>query len=409
RPPDDAAALHLPAKLRWYYARLFPLSQLARWLQLGPDHALQRREISLTLPAHIFVRWNSFANPEDLHTRLTTAAPLKLDIGAVYNRAPCKRYGGQGPLVPCEKEFVLDVDITDYADVLPPAAAALSPTAVCDAYWCYMALAVRLLHDALRRDFGFNNILCVYSGRRGVHCWVADRRARALSNEQRTAVADYLHLNPNASHRRALTHPLHPALQHAKPQCTALFHQLLQRKLVLCDHAALTPMLKLVPSAAVRAAILRRVQSAVVVTPAHRWHVIETEVTRAARTDYALRTTLDAIVFRYTYPRLDVNVSRDMGHLLKAPFCVHPATGRVCVPFRADRAHEFDPARDAPVLDGLLAEMRQGDGEMTRRLKRAVDVFELFVAACEREARSHARAVRLDAIDARAVAHVMSN
>ena len=58
----------------------------------------------------------------------------------------------------------------------------------------------------------------------------------------------------------------------------------------------------------------------------------------------------------YTYPRLDLEVSKKTNHLLKAPFCVHPKTGRVCVPIDPAAADEFDP-RKVPTVAQLLSEL----------------------------------------------------
>ena len=51
--------------------------------------------------------------------------------------------------------------------------------------------------------------------------------------------------------------------------------------------------------------------------------------------------TLHILTFTYLYPRLDANVSKSINHLLKSPFCVHPKTGKICVPFDPIFVEEF--------------------------------------------------------------------
>ncbi len=85
----------------------------------------------------------------------------------------------------------------------------------------------------------------------------------------------------------------------------------------------------------------------------------------AAQRDINTRALLDAkqdIVLEYTYPRLDAEVSKKLNHLLKSPFCVHPGTGRVCVPIDTRKVEEFDPL-DVPTVTELLDEIDAWDKE----------------------------------------------
>lgn len=98
---------------------------------------------------------------------------------------------------------------------------------------------------------------------------------------------------------------------------------------------------------------------------------------------------------QYTYPRIDIEVSKHLNHLLKSPFCIHPSTGRVCVPLASlDDIENFRP-EDVPTVGVLLRELEGlklnsgniADGWERTSLKKYVDVFDRHCEGLLRETR----------------------
>ena len=54
------------------------------------------------------------------------------------------------------------------------------------------------------------------------------------------------------------------------------------------------------------------------------------------------RNFIERIKLSYCYPRIDIKVTEGFNHLLKAPFSVHPKTGKICIPFLAEDVDNFD-------------------------------------------------------------------
>uniref|UniRef100_A0A8C4IPI8 DNA primase n=1 Tax=Dicentrarchus labrax TaxID=13489 RepID=A0A8C4IPI8_DICLA len=316
-PSSDYDSACLPDLLPLYYRRLFPFSQYYRWLNYGgvQKNYFQNREFSFTLKDDIYVRYQSFSTQNELEKEMQKVNPYKIDIGAIYSHRPNQHNTVKsGTFQALEKELVFDIDMTDYDDVRSCCSAA----DICSKCWTLMTIAIRILDRALRDDFGFQHLLWVYSGRRGVHCWVCDEAARKLSVAARSAVAEYLSLIKGGEEmvkKVVLMDPIHPFIRESLNVVEHYFPRYaLQDQDILGRKESVDKVLALVPED-----ILFTI--------------------RVSKGQYFEKE----IMLQYCYPRLDVNVSKGVNHLLKSPFSVHPKTGRISVPMDLKELDTFDP------------------------------------------------------------------
>lgn len=388
--------------LKVYYGRLFPYDLMFNWLSYGNDPSkattnkaidkefFSHREWSFTIN-EAYLRYLSFSNKEEMIAAIQKRQPHKIDIGAVFTHCP-KEHTTINPesFHPVERELVFDIDISDYDDVRTCCTGA----DICHRCWPYMTMAMKVIDLALREDFDFQNILWIYSGRRGIHCWVCDPDARSLTNEARGAIVDYLSVNTGTNENsdkkiKQSFEQAHPMLRRAYAVLEPYFEANIaddagQGLLAHSKRDATTlggnssksqkkymSVLNSLPNDYIRSELYDRWDRDDTLSGAARWRQIVAATTapaqeltqaqqqalRKKRINYGeLESWRYELVFTHCYARLDANVSKTQNHLLKSAFCVHPKTGRVCVPIDPRNADYFDPFA-VPTVRSLCAEI----------------------------------------------------
>ncbi|CAB3976730.1 DNA primase small subunit-like [Paramuricea clavata] len=344
----------LPELLKQYYKRIFPYKLYYQWLSYGevvsPKY-FSHREFSFTLKDDIYIRYQSFSDQKDMEKEIQKRCPYKIDIGAVFSQKPKDNKSTKTRNFHAEeKELVFDIDMTDYDEVRT----CCSGASICKRCWPFMIVAMKIVDKALKEDFDFEHRLWVYSGRRGVHCWVCDETARKLSQASRSAIAEYLSVikgGENQVKKVHLSSKLHPSLSRASKILENYFPLLmLDYQEILSSKETWKNVLALVPDET-KQKLETKWEENKDETSRQRWEDLETELN-----DPKKKSCREEIMFQYCYPRLDVNVTKGLNHLLKSPFCIHPKTGRVCVPIDIGRVDEFDPFA-VPTISQLCEEI----------------------------------------------------
>jgi len=382
--------------LKLYYQMRFPYVEMFKWLCYGNDpekdgemvdrEFINRREFSFNIngdKGEIYIRYLCFKNFEEFKAGIQKKQPHKIDIGAVYTIPPKNQNTLKSAhFKPVERELVFDIDLTDYDEVRT----GCTPDMMWEkGSWSYMSVAIKVIDQALRQDFGFEHLFWVFSGRRGVHCWVCDASARALEDKERTAIVRYLTLisgNDNSGNRVPLSSPLHPSIQRALPMLEAVFNEMVlspEGQDLLKDEPRWERVLKMIPDEDIQERLRSMWKHDKTNSSPKRWKqlratVLDKAQKLKARGGLQLKRCLNQIIILHTYARLDVNVSTHRNHLLKSPFVIHPKTGKVCVPILdVENCHKFDPD-GVPTLVTLIEEMEENT--QTNSLEKYVQGFD---------------------------------
>ncbi|KJZ76744.1 DNA primase small subunit [Hirsutella minnesotensis 3608] len=409
--PSDLQSLKAsdPEVMRSFYQRLFPWRQLFYWLNhsLTPTNDFAHREIAFSLPNDVYLRYQSYTTADLLRKDVLRLMPSRFEIGPVYSTNPRDRktLRNSSAFKPIAKELCFDIDLTDYDDIRTCCA----DKTICNKCWAFITMAIKVIDVALREDFGFRHIMWVYSGRRGAHAWICDKKARSLDDSKRKAIAGYFDLGRGGGEggkRVNIRRPLHPHVSRSLDILKTHFQQdILEVQDPWSSNERADKLLQLLPDKELKDSLRRKWDAAPDRASFAKWSDIDAMAKTGASKSLDRKALLEAkqdIVLEYTYPRLDINVSKKLNHLLKSPFVVHPGTGRVCVPIDTRNLDDFDPL-GVPTVQSLLAEIDaweddgRGDaGEDVKKspsdwektsLKPYVDYFRSFAAGIVKDER----------------------
>lgn len=228
-----------------------------------------------------------------------------------------------------------------------------------------------LLNSKFAEDFNFEHILWVFSGRRGIHCWVCDKTARYLDGKNRNAVAEYLNLftQQNSSSRVTLAGDrMHHCMKRAHRIVESHFDEIcLVDQNTFGSVEGRKKLLDLIPDENIRKELEPKIMAVDIGDSKTVWDIVKRFVNanrNMKEHQRKLKFLIEEIQMSILCPRLDISVSKTANHLLKAPFCVHPKTGKICVPFNPMAVGKFDPTT-VPKLRQLLKEVDQFDQKDT--------------------------------------------
>ena len=348
-----------------FWNDIFPLDDLVSlWSLHVPD--LRKREVALKGVrrggGEYFKRFVSVGTAAQLKKEMEKHVMRELHVGSVYSKECHLAKSVLSGCVSVGRELVFDIDIQDKSIF---GAVSKDDLPACDFAMRTLLLSANILRASVHELFGFKHFLFSYSGRRGIHLTVLDKRAFDLSAEARAAITACLSAPSFKNDPRLLFDVITPNPSFGKETKAAIavaHGQLLKPRgkggvglLQLQRDRNRFLDLLFDPK-------LLKWKFDVDLAASTRHAAIDTKSGEACMAVIKKRVSvsrffenrLKLVLFSIVWPVLDVGASRD-GHLMKSEFSVHGSTDRIATPFDLRNEEPIWDVGKCPTASALLA------------------------------------------------------
>lgn len=143
----------------------------------------QGRSFSFDFGTH-FKSHTFFGNKDTFTQFIKAKTPHAIHIGHISSGTTVK------------KELVFDIDVTDYTyNETNIRLCCGNEGKLCKKCWPLIVLAYYMLETLLKEVFGFEDVKFFFSGSKGIHCWVFDKKIFTMGYNERTEIITFLRRN----------------------------------------------------------------------------------------------------------------------------------------------------------------------------------------------------------------------
>lgn len=358
------------SSLENYYKLLFPHKMLINFYTFcNQENFAHRKFVFNYNTAYVYNLF--FANETQFKIETVARAPLQIMVGAQME--DCIDAFRPSGFVKT-RELIFDIDATDYSDVRECCA---YEKKCCPKCWEYIKIVYTLVDSELRETFNFKHILWVYSGRRGVHCYVFDKSAL----DQRDIISS-LELTQKINDSYELKNDIDFKSGYIKKALklfnTHFMRVCVREQKIFATNRGIDMLINSSPIVGVRSEL------SIKLTPYKNNNQYTSEQIYEEYESFLktkggqhLNQSKIFLMLKIFSPRFDSNVTTDDAHLLKCPFSVNSNTFNIVTPF--DITQNFNPIANAVNLQKLLIEYKRYNGDVEKTsLFAALKIFDIF-------------------------------